>query len=167
MGDGAKRVARLGLLTALSVVLVLLTELVPAGRLGLLTAASFPVCMALMMYGPGWAAAVFAAAAVLGFALFPGAAVRGFALFFGYWPIAKSVIERVPGRWQPWALKVLLYTAVFTAAWFLIRTALSGPSVELPWFALYLPGAAAFFVGDWCYSLVIRFYLDKIARYFT
>ena len=166
MGVRAKRAARLGLMTALCVVLLLLTELVPAGRLGLLTAASFPVCVSLMLYGPAWAAGVYVLAAVLGFLLFPGTTALGFALFFGYYPIAKSLIERVPGRWQPWALKALLYTAVFAAYWFLARAIFPAAGASLPWPALYFLGAAAFFAGDWCYSLVIRYYLEKIARYF-
>ena len=167
MSRSAKRIARLAALAALGVVLLLLTGVMPAGKLGLMAIASLPVCAALMMYGRAWAAGVFAVTAILGFLLFPGTTAIGYALFFGYYPIAKSVFERVRGAWQPWALKLALFAAAFGAYWFLARALFSGADELLPWYALFLIGAVVFFVYDWCYSLIIRFYLDKIARYFS
>jgi len=166
MGDSAKRISRLAVLTALGVVLLLLTNVVPAGRLGLMALASMPVCVSLMMYDRKWAAGVFVITAVLGFLLFPGATAIGYALFFGYYPIAKSLFERVRGAWQPWALKLALYTAAFAAYWFLARALFSGADEILPWFAVYLIGVVVFIVYDYCYSLIVCFYFDRIARYF-
>ncbi len=51
MNSNAKRIARLAVMTALGAVFLLLTGLIPAGRLGLMVIASFPVCVALMLYG--------------------------------------------------------------------------------------------------------------------
>lgn len=166
MNGSAKRIARLAVLTALGVVLLLLTSVVPAGKLGLMALASLPVCVSLMMYGPSWAAGVFAVTAALGFLLFPGTTAIGYALFFGYYPIAKSLFERVHGTWQPWALKLALYSAAFAAYWFLARALFSGADMLLPWYAVFVLGAAVFAVYDFCYSLIVRFYLEKIARYF-
>lgn len=167
MGSGAKRVARMALLTALGAALLLIAGLLPAGRIGVLLIASLPVCAALMMYGPGWAAGVFAVTAALGFLMGASAGIApAYAAFFGYYPIAKSLIERVHGRWQPWGLKLTLYSIVFAAAYKLLKGLfLAGSAALLPWYVLFLIGAAAFLVYDWCYSLVIRFYLEKIARY--
>ena len=166
MSDPAKRVTRLAALTALGVVLLLLTNIIPAGKLGLMALASLPVCISRMMYGPRWAAGVFAVTAALGFLLFPGTTAIGYALFFGYYPIAKSLFERVHGTWQPWALKLVLYSAAFAAYWFLARALFGGFDAALPWYIVYVVGAAVFVVYDICYSLIIRFYLEKIARYF-
>ena len=166
MNDSAKRVARLAVLTALGVVLLLLTNVVPAGKLGLMALASLPVCVSLMMYGRKWAAGVFAVTAILGFLLFPGTTAIGYALFFGYYPVAKSLFERVRGAWQPWALKLALYAAAFTAYWFLARALFGGVDAGMPWYVVFEIGAIVFVVYDLCYSLIICFYLDKIARYF-
>ena len=167
MSGPARRIARLAVLTALGVVLLLLTNVIPAGKLGLMAVASVPVCMALMLYGYSWSAGVFAATAILGFLLFPGTTAIGYALFFGYYPIVKSLFERMRGAWQPWVLKLALYAAAFTAYWFLARALFSGADAILPWYAVFLIGAVVFVVYDWCYSLIIRFYLDRIARYFS
>lgn len=167
MSGPARRVARLSLLTAVGVLLLFLTGVIPAGRLGLMVLASFPVCLARMLYGRGWALGVFAVTAALGFLLFPGVTAIGYAAFFGYYPLAKSLFERTKGRVLPWALKAGLYAAVFTVYWYLARAMFSGADELLPWYVVFLLGAAAFVLYDWCYTQVIRFYIDKLARYFA
>ena len=166
MRDRTKKLARCALLAAAGDVLLLIARLVPAGRLGLLAAAGFPVCAALMLYGAGPAWAVFAVTAAIGLLLMNGASSVGYAAFFGYYPILKSLIERLRGRAVvPYGAKLALYTAVFAAYWLAGRALFEGAYSALPWFAVYAIGAAAFFVYDRVYSLVIRFYIDKIARY--
>lgn len=167
MKASSRRLARLAVLAAVGTVLLLLAHVIPAGRLGLMVIAGFPVCMALMMYGRGWAAGVFAVTAALGLLLFPGTASIGYAAFFGYYPILKSVFERLHKRALGWGLKYALYTAAFAAYWLLADALFSVGAAVLPWYAVYLLGAAVFWVYDRCFSLVIRFYIDKLARYFT
>lgn len=166
MKDSTKRLARLSVLTALGVILLLLANVLPGGRIGFFVIASFPVCAALLMYGPGWSAAVFAVTAALAFALFPGVTSIAYAAFFGYYPVLKSLFERVRRTWLGWVLKFALYSAVFVLYRFAV------PVLFTPWTALRSPwllypvGAVVFAVYDWCYSLVIGFYIEKIARYF-
>ena len=157
--------ARLSVLTALGVVFLLLANVIPTGRLGIMAVASFPVCMALMLYGAGWAAGVFAVTAALGFALFPGVTAIGYAAFFGYYPIVKSLFERIPQKQLGLITKYLLYACVFAAYWFLAKALM--PVSALPWYILFVLGAAVFGVYDWAYSLLIRLYLNKLARYFS
>ena len=152
-------------MTALGTVLLFLTEIIPAGRLGLMAVASFPVCASLLMYGAGWAAGVFAVTAVLAGLLFPGAAAIGYAAFFGLYPILKSLVERLERAGLRVLLKLVIYCAAF-AVWRLAAAALfPAGSEKLAWYVLLLLGAVVFFVYDWCYSVIISFYLDKIARF--
>lgn len=165
MGAQAKRIARLAVLTALGTALLLLANVVPSGRLAVMAVASFPVCCALMSYGPGWSAGVFAVTAAMGFLLFPGPTALGYALFFGWYPIAKSLTERLRDRYLGWGLKLALYGLAFAAYWFLARALFSGLDARLAWYWLLLIGAAVFAIYDRCYSLLIRYYLEKLARY--
>ena len=158
--------ARLAVLTALGTILIVMAAVIPSARLGMLAIASFPVCAALMMYGAGRGAGVFAVTAVLGFLLFPGAVSAGYAAFFGWYPIAKSFCERLSGRVPCLAAKLGVYTAAF-ALCFLLASALIPSSETLAWYWLYLMGLPVFYVFDWAYSLLIRLYLDKLARFFT
>lgn len=129
--------------------------------------ASFAVCAALMMCGWTWAVGVFLVTALLSWLLFPGGVSILYAAFFGYYPIAKSFFERIHSQTASWACKYGLYTAVFVLYWLLARALFSFTGQELPWYILYPIGAVAFFLYDWCFSLLIRFYIVKIARYFT
>ena len=164
MSEHSKRISRLAILTAIGAVLLFITELVPAGRLGLMAAASFPVCIAVILYGPGWAAGVFAVTALLGFLLFPGTTAVGYGAFFGFYPILKSLIERLDARPLRLLLKTVVYGAAFLAYWFLAAALFPAGSNALPWYVLFVLGGAAFAFYDWCYSLIIQFFMENIAR---
>ena len=168
MNGNAKRIARLALLSAMGVVLLILANVLPAGRLVLLAEARFPVCAALMMYGRLWALGVFLVTAALGALIMPGTASIAYWGFFGYYPILKSMLERLHGNKLVWVLKYALYTTVFILYMLLVKTVLVtvGGEITLSWPILYIAGSAAFFVYDWCYSILIRFYIEKLARYF-
>ena len=166
MKSGTKRLARLAILTALGAVLLVLGSVVPTGRLALVALSSVPVCVALMMYGLKWSVGVFALTAVLGALLFPGASAIMYLAFFGYYPIAKSLFERLHKLWQVWVCKFALYTLAFVVYWLLARAIFTFTGGELAWYILYPLGAVVFWLYDQAYSSVIRFYIVKIARYF-
>ena len=166
MNDTTKRLARLAILTAIGVVLLLLGSVLPAGRLALVALSSLPVCVTLMMYGARWSLAVFALTAALGALIYPGGAAIMYLAFFGYYPIAKSLFERLHSPWAEWGAKYALYLAAFLVYWLLAKALFSFTGSELPWFALLPLGAAVFWLYDRAYSGLIRFYIVKIARYF-
>ena len=166
MNDRTKRLARLAIMTALGTVLLLLGSALPVGRLALIALASLPVCVALMMYGAKWALAVFALTALLGALIYPGAAAIMYTVFFGYYPIAKSLFERLHSPWAEWGGKYALYVAVFVVYWLLAKALFTFTGSELPWFALFPLGAVVFWLYDRAYSGLIRFYIVKISRYF-
>ena len=166
MKASTKRLARLAIMTAMGVVILLLGSVLPAGRLAFVALSSLPVCVALMMYGIKWSVALFALTAALGALLFPGAGVIMYTAFFGYYPIAKSLFERIHSRALGWVCKFALYTAAFVVYWLLAKVLFTFTGGELAWYLLYPLGAVAFFLYDLAYSSLIRFYLVKIARYF-
>lgn len=166
MMKGTKRLARLAILTALGVILLLLGSVLPAGRLALVALSSLPVCVALMMYGLKWSLGIFVLTAALGTLLFPGAGVIMYAAFFGYYPIAKSLFERIHNTAVSEGCKFALYTFAFVIYWLLARALFTFTGRELSWFVLYPLGAIVFFLYDRAYASLIRFYLVKIARYF-
>ena len=166
MKSGTKRLARLAILTALGTVLLVLGSVLPTGRLALVALSSLAVCVALMMYGIKWSLVVFVLTAALGALLFPGASAIMYIAFFGYYPIAKSLFERLHKLWQVWACKFALYTFAFVIYWLLARAIFTFTGGELTWYILYPLGAVVFWLYDQAYSSLIRFYIVKIARYF-
>ena len=166
MRTSSRRPARLAILTALGAVLLFLGSALPAGRLALVALSSLPVCVALMMYGLKWSLGVFALTAALGALLFPGAGVIMYTAFFGYYPIAKSLFERIRKTTLGWVCKFALYSFAFVIYWLLAKALFTFTGGELAWYVLYPLGAVVFFLYDAAYSTLIRFYLVKIARYF-
>ena len=166
MTSNAKRVSRIAILTAIGVVLLLLSGFLPTGRIALVALASLPVCVALMQYGFSWAAGTFLLTTALGSLLFPGGSLILYAAFFGYYPIAKSLFERIHDLRLAWVCKLLLYTAAFILYWRLARALFPVTDGQLAWYILYPLGAAVFVLYDIAYSSLIRFYLVKLARYF-
>lgn len=165
MKNSTKRLTRLAILAAIGVVLLLLGSVLPAGRLALVAVSSLPVCVVLMMYGIKWSLGIFALTCLLGALLFPGAAVIMYTAFFGYYPIAKSLFERMHGA-TGWICKFALYSFAFVIYWLLAKVLFSFTGKELSWFVLYPVGAMVFWLYDRAYSGLIRYYIVKIARYF-
>lgn len=165
MKNSTKRLTRLAILAAIGVVLLLLGSVLPAGRLALVAVSSLPVCVVLMMYGIKWSLGIFALTCLLGALLFPGAAVIMYTAFFGYYPIAKSLFERMHGA-AGWICKFALYSFAFVIYWLLAKALFSFTGKELSWFVLYPVGAMVFWLYDRAYSGLIRYYIVKIARYF-
>lgn len=161
-----KRLARLALITALGVVLLFLASTLPTGRLAMVALSSLPVCVCLMMYGLKWALAVFLLTCILALVLFPSGPVILYAAFFGYYPIVKSAFEKIHTLWKVWVCKFGLYTLVFVLYWLLARSLFPITDGQLSWYILYPAGAVVFALFDQAYSLLIHFYLVKIARYF-
>lgn len=166
MKQSTRKIARLALLTALGAAILFLANVLPAGRVALLAVASFPVCAALLMYGPGWSCGVYAAVSLLGMLLFPGTAAIAFGAFFGYYPIVKSLVERLHNTTLIWVLKYALYIAVFALYLCLASMLFAGVEMPMPLYILAIAGAAAYFVYDRAYSVLIQIYLQKVARYF-
>lgn len=166
MSSSAKRLARLAILGAIGVVLLLLASVLPAGRLALVAVSSLPVCVALMAYGVKWSVGVFTVTAALGALLYPGAAAIMYTAFFGFYPIAKSLFERIHSAVWCWVCKYALYTAAFLIYWLLAKALFAFTGRELSWYVLYPLGAAVFFLYDRAYTSLIRYYLVKFSRYF-
>ena len=166
MNGSTKRLARLAILGAVGVVLLLLASVLPAGRLALVAVSSLPVCVTLMAYGVKWSVGVFAVTALLGALLYPGAAAIMYLAFFGFYPIAKSLFERIHSTAGCWACKYALYTFAFIIYWLLARALFTFTGKELSWYVLYPLGAVVFFLYDQAYTSLIRYYLVKLSRYF-
>ena len=102
----SKQMALCGLLTALAVVVMIL-----AGAIGIGTFAG-PV---LEEYGPGAAAAAYAAAAILALLLVPEPELALVFAAFGWYPILRPRIARIPSRFLRLVLKIGICTAVILA----------------------------------------------------
>ena len=169
MKKGTFRVAFCGLITAFSFVLMLLTNLIPVGTFALPCLAGVLLVAVVIEFGPKWALGAFAAVSILS-ALFAGdkeAAVY-FIAFFGFYPILKSGIERLPARVLQYVIKYAVFTVCMIGAFFVCKLVLMIPDDEftiggvyIPWLFL-LVGEIAFIFYDLFVTIIVTNYILRV-----
>ncbi len=153
---------------AITLVLLYLASVMPSGRLAMTVCASLPAVAAVVESGIGGGLAVFAGSALLALILSPDkTAVLMFVLFFGWYPVIKSLIERLRRPVFEWIVKFLVFNAAVTVMWCLFRAALFEGQVWYKYGALAIYGAGnvIFAVYDMCISRIAGFYVTRISNH--
>lgn len=120
----ARRIALCGLLTALAVVVMLVS-----GALGIGTFIGPVLAMAVLLpvleeYGAKTALTAYAAAAFLGILLVPDVELAWVYAAFGWYPVVRRRIDRLPSRFLRVAVRIGLCTAVVLALYGLLLRSL-------------------------------------------
>ena len=163
------KIALGGLLTALGVVLMFLTGLIPIGTYALPAIAGVLLIVAVIEIGAKWAWMIYAAVAVLSllFAADKEAALL-FVLFFGYYPVLKSFLERISNKVLSWISKFAVFNVSVVACFFLAVNFLQLPEDSFTVFGIYLPwvflilGNAVFLIYDIALSGLVATYVEKL-----
>jgi len=109
MKNKTKNTAVCGLMTALSVVLMMLTTLVPVFMYVLPIVTGLLVLFTADASNKKWGVGVYFSTAFLSLLLITDKeAALTYALFFGYYPLIKDIIEKLP-KWVAWILKLVLF----------------------------------------------------------
>ena len=109
MKNKTKNTAVCGLMTALSVVLMALTTLIPVFMYVIPIVTGLLVLFVSDAADKKWGAGVYFSTAFLSLLLITDKeAALTYALFFGYYPLIKDVIEKLP-RVLSWVLKLLIF----------------------------------------------------------
>ena len=166
MSRKTRTLALCALFSALVYIFLYIASIWPTGQLGFVAAASLFVAAAVIEAGAVPALYVFIVSAALSLLLTPGRSPPLlFISFFGYYPIVKSLVERL--RWVvlQWALKLLVFNISLTVVWFIFKEWVydfSGLNIHIV--LVYLGGSAVFVLFDYGFSKVIWFYINRIAR---
>lgn len=114
------KLALSGLLTALSLVVMLLTVFQSAVY-ALPALAGVILLPATLENGPKWGAATYASAALLSLLLTPSLEAKClFITFFGYYPLVKTVLERRCPAFLAWILKLALFNGTMIGSYALL-----------------------------------------------
>lgn len=112
MRNRSAKVAFCGVIAALSVVLMLLTGLVPIATVAIPAIAGCFMIAVVIEAGIKWGVGVYAAVSVLSFVLAPDReAALFYVLFFGYFPIVFAVIGRIKNKAVRFLIKLAIYNA--------------------------------------------------------
>ena len=155
------------LFAALAVASLYFASVWPTGQLGLTAFSSLFVTAAIIEAGVIAGVNVFIICSVLGLLVLPdkGAPLL-FALFFGYYPIIKSLVEKIKSIAIQWVLKIIVFNAALSIIFVFLREVLSDLGEYAPGaIVIYLVGNVVFVLFDYGYSKVIWFYMNRISRY--
>ena len=126
-----KKLAFASVLTALSAICLCASILLPTGRAAFLMLSSFCILVTTAECGTRYSVLSFAATTLIGFLFMPlKVQLVLFAAFLGYYPIVKRYIERLENLKLEWLVKVLFFSAVLVAAYFIVRYALM-PNIDM------------------------------------
>lgn len=163
----SKAVATSGVLAALAVVILLLGSLIELLDLSAAAMASLVIMVAVIDLGIGYAAGVYAVAAVLSVLLFPKTATIVFAVFVGYYPIVKVYLDRIKPRLLQYTVKLVMFNAfLFGILWLVEQLLGAGNDWSALGVPLYVLGNLTFLVFDLAIARLSLFYIHKIKRRF-
>lgn len=163
---GSYTIALGGALTALSVVLMFLSALIPVGKLGLPAVAGVLLICAVFELGEGLAFLIFAAVSLLSLLLPDKLAAVYYIAFLGYYPILKSFLERIKNKPLNWAAKLVVFNLCAAVVYY-ITIHIFGLTFGILKYGIvpvWLLLNAAFIVYDIAISGVARLYVARIGK---
>lgn len=166
--EHTKKIALSGIITALSIVLMFLTTIIPFGTYALAAVAGVLTILVVIECGTTFAFCVFGAVAVLAALLVPDkVSVLAYIAFLGYYPIIKQFIEKINKRYVQYIIKFLVTNVALVIA-FLIGTYLLDIPMDLfeQWGYIVFPiliilANAVFFIYDVALTALISVYVFK------
>ena len=153
-----KKIAFSGVCTAMALVFMLLTALLPVNTLFLLCVSTVFIPLVLIKCGKTYAVCALIASAALVFIFVPDKILCLEFALLGAYTLCKSLIEKIGVLWAEWAIKLAAYFAVALTVTFLLFKTLEG--------ALWIvaAGAVIFIIYDIALSVGISYISKKIKK---
>ncbi len=160
-----------GIIGALSLVLMLLTSVIPFGTFAFPALAGMMLVCIVIELGYSWAFIVYTVVSALSILfLTDKEAALYYIVFLGFYPIIKGMIERHKSRVLQYIVKYAVFNICMVIAFYLSIFVFSIPRESFNIFGLYLPwvflvlGNMVFIIYDLCVSKVVTIYLLKIHK---
>ncbi len=170
MNGQTKKITISAMTAALAVVILLMAAVLPTGRIALVALAGLCMVPVVLSCRIPFAIGSFLLSGAIALLLSPmKGCAAAYLLFFGWYPIAKSPMERIKSRIAEWISKLLVFNAALAVA-VLLFGQLMVSDLELPisagWAAalLWLVANAAFILYDIAMSRIIFLYLNKFVK---
>lgn len=166
MAKKSRLIAICAILTAFSVIFLYISAVVPTGQIGFVAVASLFGIAAVIETGIKGGAFVFAGSAVLSFIIVPDKlAALLYVLFFGYYPVMKSLAEKMKNRLSEWCVKLLVFNAALTVILLAFSEIIySFINFNKSVLTIYVLFNICFVIFDFGVSKAIGFYINKISK---
>ena len=163
----SRKIAVGAVIAALSLVLMLLTGVLPFGTYALPCFAGILLAVIIIEFSLWWAIGVYFAVSVLSFLICTDKeAVLYYILILGIYPVLKSLFERIRIKWLSFAVKIIYFNIMAVAAFFISTLLLGIPVESFSLFGYNLPlvflgvGNVVFVIYDICATRLIANYLN-------
>ncbi|MBQ8057732.1 MAG: hypothetical protein IJ275_05295 [Ruminococcus sp.] len=160
-----------GIIGALSLCLMLLTSVIPFGTFAVPAFAGMMLICVVIELGYRWAFVVYAIVSTMSLLLLADKeAALYYVVFLGFYPIIKSLIEKLKTILVQLVLKYAVFNICIVLAFYLSIYVFSIPKDSFNLFGVYLPwvflilGNIVFLVYDFCVSRIVTVYLLKIHK---
>ena len=158
-----------GIISALCIVLMFLTSVIPVGTFAFPALAGILLVILVIECGLRWALCGYICVSILSFLLVTDKeAALYFTGFLGFYPIVKSIIERIKSKVLQFVIKYAMFNVCMIAVFFVSIFVLSIPKesfeicgVYLPWVFLAV-GNIVFLLYDYCISVTAMQYIMKL-----
>lgn len=164
MSKKSTRIALGGMFSALCLVLMFMTGMIPFATYAIPAAAGVMLLPVMEEVGTQTAVLVYVAVSVLSVFIVPDReAAMMFVAFFGYYPILKQYLDRIPLRLPRVACKLAIFNAMIIAGYYMIIVLLGMPDIaaDMGDFGKY---SAAVLLG--CGNLVFIIYDFALVKYY-
>ena len=158
-----------GVVGALSLVMMLLTSIVPFGTFAFPAFAGMMLISIVIELGYSWAFVVYGIVSTLSLLLLTDKeAALFYVAFLGFYPVIKGLIERLRSISIQYVFKYVVFNICMVSAFFVSILLMGIPKESFNLFGLYLPwaflilGNVAFIVYDLCVTKIVTYYLFKI-----
>lgn len=162
-----------GIVSALSLVLMISVAVVPFLTYALPAMAGTLIIFIVIEIDKKWAFGVFAAVGILAFLLVHDKEIAMmYVALFGYYPILKAVLESKLPSAVSWILKVVIFNATMVAAYLILIYLLGLEIDEIAEYGMIAvpmllgAGTVAFVAYDVCLTRIISIYMAKWRKYF-
>lgn len=170
MRGKAAKIALCGMVSAMSLVLMMFEGLVQAASIAMPAIAGCLLIPIVAEAGMGWAFGSYGATAVLCLLLAPDReAALIYVLFFGYYPALFAILSKIRNKAARWGAKLLIFNAAAISE-VLLATYVLGvpwediPFLPMPWgaVALLLAANLVFVLYDFTLAGLIREYFRRL-----
>ncbi len=163
----SKRVALCGMMTALSLVIMLMAYF-PYLTYALPALAGLLFAIVMVEINAKWALGSYITTAILALLLCEKEAAVLFVAFFGYYPVIKAFLERIPSRIVEYVSKFALFNVAVVVAYLVIIYVFSIPIENMGQFGQYTllillgMGNVVFIIYDYALSTAYQEYMMKL-----
>ena len=165
------KVSLSGIVGALSLVLMLLTFVVPFGTYAFPAFAGMLLVSIVIELGFSWAFLVYFVVCVMSVLLLADKeAALYYIAFLGFYPIVKGMIEKVKSKVLQYLIKFAVFNCSMIVCFYISIFVLSIPKESFEIFGVYLPwlfllfGNIAFVVYDICVTRIVTIYILKLHK---